>query len=57
MQETFGKADRFYPVTYQKDWKVIRDIAESTGTSYNQAGLKKMAEKEEKAAQEKAKKQ
>lgn len=58
MQETFGKADRFYPVTYQKDWKVIRDIAESTGTSYNQAGLKKMAEKEAaKAAKKKAQKQ
>ncbi|MEE4364528.1 MAG: PhnD/SsuA/transferrin family substrate-binding protein, partial [Desulfotignum sp.] len=46
MQETFGGADRFYPVTYEKDWKVIRDIAASTGTSYNQDGLRKMAEKE-----------
>ncbi len=58
MQETFGKADRFFPVTYQKDWKVIRDIASSTGTSYNQAGLKKMAAKDAaKAAKKKAKKQ
>ena len=57
MQETFGKADRFYPITYQKDWKVIRDIAESTGTSYNQAGLKKMAEKDAEEAAAKAKKQ
>lgn len=58
MQETFGKADRFFPVTYLEDWKVIRDIAASTGTSYNQAGLKKMAEKEAaKAAKKKAKKQ
>jgi len=57
MQETFGGADRFFPVTYQKDWKVIRDIAASTGTSYNQAGLKKMAEKEAaKAAKKKAEK-
>jgi phosphonate transport system substrate-binding protein len=57
MQETFGGADRFFPVTYKDDWKVIRDIAESTGTSYNQAGLKKMAEKEAaKAAEKKAKK-
>lgn len=57
MQETFGGADRFFPVTYQKDWKVIRDIAASTGTSYNQAGLKKMAEKDAaKAAKKKAKK-
>ena len=57
MQETFGKADRFFPVTYENDWKVIRDIAASTGTSYNQAGLKKMAEKDAaKAAKKKAKK-
>ncbi len=57
MQETFGKADRFFPVTYEKDWKVIRDIASSTGTSYNQAGLKKMAAKDAaKAAKKKAKK-
>lgn len=53
MQETFGGADRFYPVTYQKDWEVIRDIAASTGTSYNQAGLKKMAEKEAAKAKKK----
>ena len=57
MQKTFGKADRFFPVSYQKDWKVIRDIAASTGTSYNQAGLKKMAAKDAaKAAKKKAKK-
>ncbi|MBE0583859.1 MAG: phosphate/phosphite/phosphonate ABC transporter substrate-binding protein [Desulfofustis sp.] len=54
MQETFGGADRFFPITYEKDWKVIRDIAASTGTSYNQDGLKKMIEKE---AADKAKKQ
>lgn len=57
MQKTFGGADRFFPVTYQKDWKVIRDIAASTGTSYNHAGLKKMAEKDAaKAAKKKKKK-
>ncbi|NJB67703.1 phosphonate transport system substrate-binding protein [Desulfobaculum xiamenense] len=46
MQKTFKGADRFYPVTYMADWQVIRDIAEATGTAYNKAGLKKMAEKE-----------
>ncbi len=56
MQETFGKADRFFPVTFQKDWKVIRDIASATGTSYNQAGLKKMAEKDAAKKAKKAKK-
>jgi len=56
MQKSFGGADRFYPVTYAADWKVIRDIAASTDTSYNAAGLKKMADKEAaKAAEKKAK--
>ncbi len=57
MKETFGGADRFYPITYMEDWAVIRNIADSTGTSYNQAGLKKMAAKDAaKAAKKKAKK-
>ncbi|XPV75032.1 MAG: phosphate/phosphite/phosphonate ABC transporter substrate-binding protein [Desulfovibrio sp.] len=46
MQESFKGADRFYPITYMADWKVIRDIADATGTSYNKAGLKAMAAKE-----------
>ncbi len=57
MQDTFGGADRFFPVTYQKDWKVIRDIAHATGTAYTKAGLKKLAEKDAaKAAKKRAKK-
>lgn len=54
MQKSFKGADRFYPITYMADWKVIRDIADATGTSYNKEGLKRMAEKE---AAKKAKKQ
>jgi phosphonate transport system substrate-binding protein len=46
MQKSFHGADRFYPITYKADWKVIRDIADATGTSYNAEGLKKMAAKE-----------
>jgi phosphonate transport system substrate-binding protein len=38
MVETFGGADRFYPITYKVDWQIIREIAEATGTSYNEAG-------------------
>jgi len=57
MQETFGGADRFFPITYKKDWKVIRDIAHATGTAYTKKGLKKLAEKDAaKAAKKKAKK-
>ena len=56
MQETFGGADRFFPITYINEWKVIRDIAASTGTSYNNEGLKKMAAKEAAKKAKKAKK-
>ena len=56
MQESFKGADRFYPITYMADWKVIRDIAEATGTSYNKAGLKAMAAKEAAKKAKKAKK-
>ncbi|MCP8688388.1 phosphate/phosphite/phosphonate ABC transporter substrate-binding protein [Marinobacterium sedimentorum] len=55
MTETFNGADRFYPVTYQEDWKVIRDIAHATGTAYSKAGLKALAEKDAaKAAKKRA---
>jgi phosphonate transport system substrate-binding protein len=56
MQKSFKGADRFYPVTYKADWKVIRDIADATGTSYNAEGLKKMAAKEAAKKAKKAKK-
>ena len=46
MSETFGGADRFYPVTFKEDWKVIRDIAHATGTAYTKTGLKQLAEKD-----------
>lgn len=46
MQETFGGADRFYPITYRQDWQVIRDIAHATGTAYTKNGLQQLAEKE-----------
>lgn len=55
MTETFNGADRFYPVTYSEDWKVIRDIAHATGTAYSKAGLKALAEKDAaKAAKKRA---
>lgn len=60
MQKTFGGADRFFPVTYQKAWADIRDIADANGEKFNQAGLeetaKKEAEAKAKADAEKAKK-
>ncbi|SLN65606.1 phosphate/phosphite/phosphonate ABC transporter substrate-binding protein [Oceanibacterium hippocampi] len=55
MQNTFGGADRFFPVTYKEDWGVIRQIAKSIGEEYDRKGLDDMAKKEaEKAAKKKA---
>lgn len=56
MQKSFKGADRFYPITYMADWKVIREIAEATNTSYNKDGLKAMAAKEAAKKAKKAKK-
>ncbi len=35
MKQTFGGADRFYPITYIADWKIIRNIAKATNTAYS----------------------
>ncbi|OZI17123.1 phosphonate ABC transporter substrate-binding protein [Bordetella genomosp. 7] len=37
MKEAFDGADRFYPVTYEKDWAIVRQVAESGGESFNRA--------------------
>jgi phosphonate transport system substrate-binding protein len=60
MKKTFGGADRFFPITYQKDWEVVRKIAEGTGTPFNRTAYEKESAREaaarKKAADEKAKK-
>lgn len=53
MQKTFGGADRFFPITYQKDWAVVRKIAEETGTPFNRAAYEKESARED-AARKKA---
>ncbi|MDP2240005.1 MAG: phosphate/phosphite/phosphonate ABC transporter substrate-binding protein [Burkholderiales bacterium] len=59
MKKTFGGADRFFPITYEKDWAVVRKVAEETGTPFNRAAYDKESAREEasrkKAAEEKAK--
>lgn len=50
MQKTFGGADRFFPVTYKEDFEMIRIIAKATGEAYDEAGLAKMREAEERSA-------
>ena len=53
MKKTFGGADRFFPITYQKDWAVVRKIAEETGTPFNRAAHEKENARED-AARKKA---
>ena len=58
MQKTFDGADRFFPVTYLKDWEVVRKVAEGSGEAFNRAAYEKESAREEaarkKAAEEKA---
>jgi phosphonate transport system substrate-binding protein len=60
MQKEFNGDDRFFPITYQKDWAVVRNVAEKSGTPYNKAAYEKEtareAEKAKKKAEEAAKK-
>jgi phosphonate transport system substrate-binding protein len=53
MVKTFGGADRFFPITYQKDWEVVRKIAEGSGTPYNRAAYDKESAREAAARKKK----
>jgi len=53
MQKTFDGADRFFPVTYLKDWEVVRKVAEGSGEAFNRAAYEKESAREE-AARKKA---
>ena len=57
MQKEFNGDDRFLPVTYQKDWAVVRDVAEKTGTPYNKNAYDAEAKREAEAAAKKAQEQ
>jgi phosphonate transport system substrate-binding protein len=46
MQKEFGGDDRFVPITYQKDWSVVRDVAERSGTPYNKNAYDAEAKRE-----------
>ena len=58
MQKTFDGADRFYPVTFLKDWEVVRKVAAGSGEAFNRAAYEKESVREEaarkKAAEDKA---
>ncbi len=53
MKKTFDGADRFYPITYQKDWEIVRQVAESGGESFNRAAYEKESRREEEARKNK----
>ncbi len=54
MQKEFNGDDRFFPITYKETWKVVREIAEASGTPYNKAAYDAEAKRE---AEAQAKKQ
>jgi len=60
MKKAFDGADRFFPITYQKDWAVVRKVAEGSGEAFNRVAYEKETKREEearkKATEAKAKK-
>jgi phosphonate transport system substrate-binding protein len=40
MQKEFNGDDRFLPITYQKDWSVVRDVAAGSGETMRKPGTK-----------------
>lgn len=53
MKKQFGGADRFYPITYKRDWEVVREIAEATGAPYTREQYEKESAKEAEALKKK----
>ncbi|MCE2879376.1 MAG: PhnD/SsuA/transferrin family substrate-binding protein [Comamonadaceae bacterium] len=54
MQKEFNGDDRFLPITYAKDWAVVREVAEKSGTPYNKAAYDIEAKREADAAAKRA---
>jgi phosphonate transport system substrate-binding protein len=57
MQKEFNGDDRFFPITYQKDWAVVREVAEKSGTPYNKAAYEAESKREAEAAARRAQQQ
>jgi phosphonate transport system substrate-binding protein len=54
MKKAFDGADRFFPITYKKDWEIVRKVAESSGEKFNRPAFEDLAKKEVDAAAKKA---
>jgi len=46
MAKEFQDGDRFRPIDYQRDWAVVREVAEKSGTPYNRAAYDAEARRE-----------
>jgi phosphonate transport system substrate-binding protein len=57
MQKEFNGDDRFVPITYKETWKVVREIAEGSGTPYNKAAYEAEGKREAEAAAKKQQEQ
>ena len=54
MQKALFGGDRVVPISYQKDWAVVRDVAEKSGTPYNKAAYDAENKREAEAAAKRA---
>jgi phosphonate transport system substrate-binding protein len=54
MTKEFNGDDRFFPITYQKEWSVVREVAEKSGTPYNKSAYDAESKREADAAAKKA---
>ena len=55
MKKAFDGADRFFPITYLKDWAIVRKVAEGSGEKFNTAAYENLKKKETEALAAKAK--
>lgn len=53
MTKEFNGDDRFFPITYQKDWAAVRKVAEETGTPFNKAAYEREQAREAAALKKK----
>lgn len=57
MRKEFNGDDRFVPITYKNTWKVVREIAEASGTPYNKAAYDAESKREAEALAKKQQQQ
>ena len=54
MQKEFNGNDRFVPITYARDWAVVRRVADESGAPYTKAAYEREAAREAEAARRQA---